>query len=46
VVRKAGIKKKTSGNVRLLDVFRRGEKRFFCFFVIIGTNRLGTLIKK
>jgi hypothetical protein len=35
-------KKKTSSNVRPLDVFRRGEKFLFPFFVI-GNNTIATL---
>jgi len=38
-------KKKTSSNIRLLDVFRRGEKLFFCFF-IIGNSTIATLTEK
>jgi hypothetical protein len=38
------IQKKTSSNFPLLDVFRRGEKPFFTFFVI-GNCSAATLIQ-
>jgi hypothetical protein len=38
--------KKTSSNFSLPDVFRRGEKRFFCFCGIIGSGTIVTLVEK
>jgi len=39
-------KKKTSSNIQLPDVFRRGEKQFLCFCDIIGSDTIGTLVEK